>query len=398
MRVYHNIRQCLTLQGARANQGRHPDTKSLGVIDDAAVVVDHENVVWVGPAAQLPAAYAQAPREDARGRIWMPALVECHTHLVYGGDRHHDFALRCEGKTYQQIAQGGGGILSTVKATRSTPAAELTARGLRHIERFTALGVGCLEIKSGYGLTLESEIKMLETIQALRAQTPAALVATFLPAHAIPPEYQGRADAFVDAIVSEWIPEIARRKLARFFDVFVEDGYFTVAQARRMAEAAQTHGLRVKLHVDQFTDQSGAALAAQIAATSCDHLDHVSEAGIAQLGKSSTVAVLAPSASLFMNTPFPPARALIDAGAIVALTTDFNPGTCPSHNLPLAMTVACTQMKMTIAEAIVGATYNAAQALGEETRFGTIEAGRPLHVWKVDAPHFEAIPYAFGEI
>ena len=397
IQVYENIRQCLTLAGARAKKGRRPTEADLGVVEDAAVVVEKGCVAWIGQTGSLPAQYAKAPRAPAQGAVWLPALVECHTHLVFAGSRALDYGQRCAGKTYQEIAQGGGGILSTMKATRTATPEELLIRAQTELAFFEAKGVRCLEIKSGYGLTLESEIRQLECIAALQKGTQIKLVPTFMPAHAVPPEFKGRADAFVEVICKEWLPAIAERKLATFFDAFVEEGYFSVQQTRRMASAARQLGFKIKLHVDQFTDQGGTALAVELGATSCDHLDSVSAKGVSAIAASETVAVLAPGASVFTGTPYPPARALIDAGAIVALTTDFNPGTCPSHNLPLMMTLACSQMKMTVAEAIVASTLNAAQALGEQASFGTIEVGRPFHVWSVEAETYHEIPYKFGD-
>ncbi len=396
--VYENIRQCLTLQGVRERGGRGVTQKDLGVIEDAAVVVGEELVLWVGPRKSLPDTYAKDRRVSAEGAVWMPALIECHTHLVYGGSRVHDYALRCTGKTYQEIAKAGGGILSTVQATREATPDLLTARALEDLAPFRQRGVACLEIKSGYGLTLESEIKMLECIQDLQDKTSLTLIPTFLPAHAVPPEYQGKTDAFVDLIRTEWIPEIARRKLALFFDAFVEDGYFSVEQTRKMAQTALDHGLKVKLHADQFTDSGATQLGVDLGAVSCDHLDSVSEAGVQAIAKSNTVAVLAPGASIFTGTPFPPARRLLDAGAVVALTTDFNPGTCPSRNLPLMLTIACSQMKMTIPEAIAAATYNAAAALSIQDGLGTIEVGRHFQVASLPLESFEELAYRYGEI
>ncbi len=395
--VFDHIRQCLTLTGAAQKRGRHCTETDLGIIDDAAVVVTDGTIIWVGPEKNLPSKFAGLPRTSANQAVWLPALVECHTHLVFAGNRHLDYAARCGGRTYQEIAAQGGGILSTVHATRKAPLSELLARAQKELLFFASRGVGCLEIKSGYGLTLESEIKMLECIQQLQALTPIQLVPTFLPAHAVPIEFKGRADRYVETICQEWIPEITRRNLAHFFDAFVEDGYFTPAQTRRMAEVATRHGLRIKLHVDQFTNQNGTALGVELGATSCDHLDVVSKEGIQKIATSQTVAVLAPGASLFTGTPYPPARALIDAGAQVAITTDFNPGTCPSHNLPLMMTLACSQMKMTLPEAIVACTYNAAVAIGQQSQFGTIEVGRPFHVWQTPVQHFAEIAYRFGD-
>lgn len=396
--VYENIRQLLTLQGVRERGGRGVTAKDLGAIEDAAVAIDGETVAWVGPRKQLPEAHAKAKRISAENAVWLPAMVECHTHLIYGGSRVRDYAERCSGKTYQDIAKAGGGILSTVQATREASKDFLTARALEDLAPFRQRGVACLEIKSGYGLTLESEIKMLECIRALQEKTSVALIPTFLPAHAVPPEYKGKTDAYVDQICREWIPEIAKRDLALFFDAFVEDGYFNVAQTRKMAKVAQEHGLKVKLHADQFTDSGGALLGVELGATSCDHLDSIAPAAVTTIARSETVSVLAPGASVFTGTPFPPARALLDAGAIVALSTDFNPGTCPSRNLPLMLTLACSQMKMTIPEAIAAVTYNAARALNVQDAYGTIEPGRHFQVASLPLLSYEELAYRYGEI
>lgn len=396
--VYDNIRQLLTMQPAARKQGRGAVVADLGLIEDAAVAVEGDTVRWVGAKAQLPKEFADAKRMSAQRSVWLPALVECHTHLVYGGSRHGDFARRCAGKTYQEIAQAGGGILSTVRDTRAASLDRLVDRARVSIAKFADHGVGCLEIKSGYGLTLDSEIKILEAVEILQRTTHVKLIPTFLPAHAVPPEYKGKTDSYVDAICDEWIPLIAHRKLAVFFDAFVEEGYFSVAQTRKMAKIALDHGLRIKLHVDQFTDQNATALGVELGAVSCDHLEKISASGIRALAGSNTAAVLAPGASLFTGLAYPPARALLDAGAIVALSTDFNPGTCPSHNLPLMLTLACTQMRFTVAEALVAATVGAAHAVGAQDTFGSIEAGRPFHVWQLPIDHYEQVPYRFGEV
>lgn len=396
--VYENIRQCLTMAGARAKEGRHPSDADLGLIENASVVVEEDTIHWIGKSSELPSQYATAQRISEKQNIWLPALVECHTHLVFGGERYRDYNLRCSGKSYADIAASGGGILSTVEHTRRASAQDLLASARKELAPFERSGVGCLEIKSGYGLTLESELRILECIAALQKTTPLKLIPTFLPAHAIPPEFKGRTDEYVSVICKEWIPHVATHKLAEFFDVFVEDGYFTVAQARKMAEAAKSHGLGLKLHVDQFTDQKGTALGVELGAASCDHLDNVSLEGIGEIARSRTVAVLAPGASLFTGTPYPPARSLIDRGAIVALTTDFNPGTCPSHNLALMTTLACSQMGMRLAEALVAVTYNAAQALRQADTFGTLEVGRRCNPWRLSVESYEALAYRFGEL
>ncbi len=399
--LYENISQCVTLSGVAAKEGRQPTEKDLGVLHNAGLVVDTQTnqIAWVGEMAQLPDEYQDlVNRYSGEGEVWLPELIECHTHLIYAGQRHHDFSLRCGGKSYLEIAKEGGGILSTVTATRSAPIDELADQAQVELDRFQRFGVGTIEIKSGYGLTLESELKILTCIKELGEGSSVLLVPTFMPAHAVPPEFKGKADDFVTAICQEWIPEVGKQKLAAFFDVFIEDGFFNIEQARKMISSAKDFGLRLKLHCDQFKDIGGTALGLEAGAVSIDHLDHISAENIRAFGKSKTVAVLLPGASLFAGTPYPPARQLIDAGARVALSTDFNPGTCPSRNLPLMTTLACTQMKMTIPEAIAGITYNAAAALGLEKRLGSLEPGKLFRTCQLKAPSYEVLPYCFGEL
>ncbi len=399
--LYENISQCLTLSGVAKKDGRKPNAEDLGLIEMAAVAVNTESnrIEWVGRTDSIPETLRSiVNRYDCTGELWMPELVECHTHLVYGGTRHHDFALRSTGKTYREIAAEGGGILSTIIPTREASRTDLMEQASSDIERFQKWGVGTIEIKSGYGLTLESEMKILECVRELSATCSALLVPTFMPAHATPPEFKGRSDEYVDEIIRSWIPTVAREKLARFFDVFIEDGFFSVAQARRLCESALLAGFKLKLHTDQFTDSGGTDLALDLKVTSCDHLDFVSEKNVARLGSSDTVAVLLPGASLFTGTRYPPARALIDAGARVALSTNFNPGTSPTRNLPLMTTIACSQMKMTVPEALAGITYNAAAALDLEDQLGSLEAGKLFRVCHLNMDSYEAIPYVFGEL
>ncbi len=400
--LYENIGQIVTMRGVAAKKGRHPKNEDLSIIEHAAIAIDLETqkILWMGPMGEIPEQYQDSDqREDCQGAVWLPELVECHTHLVFAGERHKDYGLRCAGKTYQEIAAEGGGILSTMKATRDASPDELLDRALLELDRFQKYGVGCIEIKSGYGLTWESELKMLRVIRRLKQESSVRIVATFLPAHAVPPEFKVRADDYVKVMIDEWIPEVGKQKLAEFFDVFVEEGYFSLAQAEKLCIAAREHGMKLKLHGEQFTDQKSAEFAARIGATSIDHLDQISEAGIAALAKSDTVGVLCPGASLFVGTPYPPARQLIDAGARVALTTDFNPGTCPSRNLPLMTTLACSQMKMTVPEALAGVTYNAAAALNLEDEFGVLDVGRTFRVTQLKgASSAESLPYSFGEL
>ncbi|MBM4316833.1 MAG: imidazolonepropionase [Deltaproteobacteria bacterium] len=399
--LYNKIKQCVTLSGVAAKKGRLITEQDLGVIENAAVVADASlsQIVWVGKSSELPQQFSTIVNEyNCEGEVWLPELVECHTHLVFAGDRSHDFAMRAGGKTYAQIAAEGGGILTTLKHTREASFEDLVENAESEINRFQALGVGTIEIKSGYGLSLESELKILKCIQALQQRVTVQLVPTFLPAHAIPPEYKGRGEDYVRLICEEWIPEVAKAKLASYFDVFVEDGYFSVSQAEKLCLKASEYGMGIKIHADQFKSLGGTQLAVKLNAQSVDHLDNISVEDIKALSNSNTVAVLCPGASLFTGTPYAPARALIDSGARVALTTDFNPGTCPSRNLPLMTTIACTQMKMTVAEAIAGITYNAAAALGLETQIGSIEPGKQFRICQIKADSYKALPYCFGEL
>lgn len=399
--LYENITQLVTLKGVVEKKGRGVTEQDLGLVENAAVVVNDETTVieWVGQTEALPEKYRDLPNVfSGEGEVWLPELVECHTHLVYGGQRHRDYAARCRGQTYQQVAEAGGGILSTIIHTREATHEELFESAHHELERFQKYGVGVVEIKSGYGLDLESEIKTLEVIRDLQKHTSVILIPTFLPAHATPPEFRGRTDDYVKVICDEWVPEIAKRKLAVFFDAFIEEGYFSVDQARKMAAAARDHGLKLKFHCDQFKDLGGTSLAVELKASSVDHLDSSQDATLKKLAASETTAVLCPGASLFTKTPYANARLLLEEGARVALSTDYNPGTCPSRNLPLMTTIACSQMKMTIPEAIVAITYNAAAALHLEDKLGAILPGRPFRTCQLKAESYEVLPYSFGEL
>ncbi len=399
--LYDKIHQCVTLSGVAAKKGRHTTIKDLGVIENAAVVVDSDTarILWIGKSLELPQQFKEIVNQySCEGEVWLPELVECHTHLVFAGDRSHDFAMRSSGKTYTQIAAEGGGILTTLSQTRQASVQELLERAQIDIDRFQKLGVGTIEIKSGYGLSLESEIKILKCIQTLQQIVSVQLVPTFMPAHAIPPEFKERSDDYVKLICEEWIPEITKLQLASYFDVFIEDGYFSVPQAEKLCLTAKDKGLSIKIHADQFKSLGGTSLAVKLEAQSVDHLDHINREDIKALSNSPTVAVLCPGASLFTGTPYAPARELIDGGARVALTTDFNPGTCPSRNLPLMTTLACTQMKMTVAESIAGITYNAAAALGMENEIGSLEIGKLFRVCQIKGSSYESLPYMFGEL
>jgi imidazolonepropionase len=356
----------------------------LHVLSDAALAWEGAAISWVGPAAELPARFALQQRFDAQRRLVIPGLVDCHTHLAFGGWRADEFEQRIKGKSYLEIAASGGGIQRTVEATRRTPEKELVLRGSGFLAEMVKLGITTVECKSGYGLDVETELKLLRVYAALRETQPVKLVSTFL-AHTVPPEFrQARAD-YVALLCRELIPEIARRRLAEFCDVFVEDSAFSAKEARSILETAAGCGLKPRLHADQLTSVGAAELAAELAASSADHLERVSEAGIAALASAGVVAVSLPVATLYLGTPPMPARRLIEAGAPVAVSTDFNPGSAPTFHLPFAMTLACLLQRMTPAEVLKGATAYAAKALGRESDRGALEPGKAADFVIVDA-------------
>ncbi|MHB9150429.1 MAG: imidazolonepropionase [Thermoleophilia bacterium] len=372
----------------------------LGIVPNGAVAAAAGRITWVGPDAALHEAVDIGPDcrvIDAGGRVVMPGVVECHTHVVFGGDRAAEFQMRVAGRSYQEIAAAGGGIKSTVGATRAASSAELFARGLRHLDRLLAYGVTTVEVKSGYGLTVDHELRILEVYRELADAVPQTVVPTLLGAHTVPAEYAGRSDRYVDLVVGEMIPAAAERGLARFCDVFVEEGAFDLDQARRVLEAGAAHGLRPKLHVDQLSAGGGAELAAELGAVSADHLDHVSDAGIDALAAAGVTAVLLPGAVFFLGLhEYAPARRLLEAGVRVALSTDFNPGTCYTENVFLMGTIASTQMKMDVTEVTLGLTLNAAHAVGMAHEVGSLEVGKRADILILDSANHLSIPYHWG--
>ena len=355
------------------------------VIPSAALAWDGETIRWVGAESDLPPEYAQWPSEDAGGRLVVPGLVDCHTHLAFGGWRAEEFAQRILGRTYLEIAAAGGGIASTVARTRAATREELVARCRDHLAGMARLGVTSVEAKSGYGLSTEHELRLLEVYRDL-SDGPQRIVPTLLAAHVVPAEYRGRRAAYVRLVIEEIIPEAARRKLARFCDVFAEESAFSPEEARAILEAGLAHGLAPKLHADQLTSGGGAELAADLRAASADHLEHVSDRGIARMADAGVVAVSLPFASLYLGKAPLPARRLLEAGVPVGVATDFNPGTAPSYHLPVAMTLACVQQRMTPAESLKGATIVAARAIGLDATVGSLEPGKSADFAVIDAP------------
>ncbi|HEY9382499.1 MAG TPA: imidazolonepropionase [Gemmatimonadales bacterium] len=360
----------------------------IQLIPRAALAWEGERIRWVGPEGELPSELREWPGEDAGGRLVIPGLVDCHTHLAFAGWRADEFALRLAGKSYLEIAAAGGGIASTVAQTRQAAPGELRARCREHLAGMASLGVTTVEAKSGYGLTLEHELGLLRLYRELAAG-PQRIVATLLAAHVVPPEYRERRDEYVALIVEAIIPQAAAEGLARFCDVFVEQSAFTPDEARRIFAAAARHGLRAKLHADQLSGGGGAELAAEVQAISADHLERISPAGIQRLAEASVVAVSLPFAALYLGVAPLPARQLLAAGVSVAVATDFNPGTAPSYHLPVALTLACALQRMTPAEALKGATCVAARAVGLEAEVGSLSAGKSADFVLLDADSVE---------
>jgi imidazolonepropionase len=325
----------------------------------------------------------------------IPGLVDCHTHLAFGGWRAEEFEQRIQGRSYLEIAQAGGGIARTVGLTRSTSEDALLSRAAGFLREMLTLGVTTVECKSGYGLDREHELKLLRVYRRLAAEQPIRLVPTLLGAHVVPPEYRDDRERYLKQLIEELIPEVGRQQLARCCDVFLEQSAFSLDEARRILLAGRAVGLAPKLHADQLTSSGGAELAAEVKALSADHLEHVSPKGIAALARSGVVAVSLPLASLYLGQSPMPARRLIDAGVAVAVATDFNPGSAPSYHLPLALTLACTLQRMTPAEALKGATSLAARALGLSYRLGSLAPGMAADFAVIDAPDVNHWLYHF---
>jgi imidazolonepropionase len=362
-----------------------------GAIENASLAVRDGHIAWLGRTADLPG----DPRDIARdvhnleGRWVTPGLIDCHTHLVYGGDRANEFELRLGGATYEEIARAGGGIRSTVSATRAASEAELVGSADVRLAALQAEGVTVVEIKSGYGLNTETELKMLRAARALGRRRPVTLRTTFLGAHALPPEYEGRADAYIDMIVAEMLPAVAAENLADAVDAFCERIGFTPEQTARVFAAATTLNLPVKLHADQLSDLAGAALAARFKALSADHLEYTSGDGVAALAAAGTVAVLLPGAFYFLREQqLPPVGKFRAAKVPVAIATDSNPGSSPVTSILLMLSMACTLFRMTPEEALTGVTRHAARALGLSDSHGTLEPGKAADfaVWDIERP------------
>ena len=370
---------------------------AYGLIEDAALVVKGENIAWLGPRADVPAELLQtcSVQHDAGGALITPGLIDCHTHLVYGGDRAHEFELRLNGASYEDIARAGGGIASTVQATRAASAAELQAQSAGRLQALMAEGVTTLEIKSGYGLALEHERKALSVARAFGRGNAVDICTTFLGAHAVPPEFSGRTDDYVDAVL-DMLPILHAEGLVDAVDAFCERIAFSAAQTEKIFAAARALGLPVKLHAEQLSDSGGAQLAARYGALSCDHLEWLSAEGAQAMSEAGTVAVLLPGAFYFLReTRLPPVALLREHKVPMAISTDCNPGSSPCTSLLLMLNMACTLFRLTPEEALAGVTRHAAMALGLNDR-GVLAAGMRADfvLWGVKRP--AELAYAFG--
>ncbi len=383
---------------------RGPAMRDLGAIPGGAVAVHQGRVLDVGPSDRLCRQWEAAQTIDAQGGLILPGFVDPHTHLVWAGDRADEFEMRIAGASYQEIMAAGGGIMRTVHQTRAASLDELVSQTRGRLDRMLAHGTTTVEIKTGYGLDTREELKLLEAIRRLQAESPVTLVPTFLGAHAVPAEYHGRADEYVDLVVEEMLPAVVRDCQAQnqegslpFCDVFCEDGAFSVEQSRRILEAAQALGFRLKIHADEFKPLGGTRLAVELGATSADHLVHTPPDEIEQLARSETIAVALPGTPFGLgHRAYTPARAIIDAGGSLALATDCNPGTCWCETMQLMIALACRYMRMTPAEAISAATINAAYAVGLGHQVGSLEPGKRADLILLDVPSPAHLAYRFG--
>ena len=407
MILLKNISTLLTLQGAAAKQGRHIVADDLGVAVKQAIVIDQGKIAWLGPQAKIPKAFAKKKMKeiDLKGRTVLPGFVECHTHLIFAGNRAAEFELRNQGIGYQEIAARGGGILSTMKQTRQASLSSLVDVGRKRLLQFISQGVTTVEIKSGYALNLADELKVLKAIGQLGE---IRTVPTFLGAHALPPEFKNYED-YLDYLAEKVLPQVWRKKLARRVDIFIEKGFFPLAASEKYLRRAQALGFDVLIHADQMTLSGGGQLAIELGALSGDHLLQIQDKEIQSLAKSDVTCVLLPTADLYSKTKYPPAQELIAAGARVALATDFNPGTSPTQNLNLVGLLARLEMKMTLPQVISAYTVGAAHALKLQNEVGSLGVGMSADIlcteqdwqclfYEVGAPIAERVFYRGKQI
>jgi imidazolonepropionase len=390
--------QVLTLRGRGARRGKA--LSNLGIIKDGALLVRGGLIAAVGARAKIEALpeAKSAEKVELGGRVVLPGFVDSHTHLIHAASRAEEYELKIAGASYEEIARKGGGILNSVKKLRAATSEELEKRALAALEQFAAYGTTTIEAKSGYGLNVESELKILFLHAALQAKQPIEIVSTFLGAHVVPEEFRARGtERYIAVVIEPLLREVGKSKLAEFCDVFCDRGAFTLEQTRQILEEGKRQGLTPRVHAEQLTRTGAAQLAVRLGAASCDHLEQINSSDLAALAKSDTAATLLPGCDFHLGLKqYAPARKLIEAGAIVALATDYNPGTSPTVSMPMILSLACTQLHMTPAEAITAATINGAYSLGREKQIGSLEVGKLADFGVFEVADYREIPYYFG--
>jgi len=396
--VFQNIKELLQIRNADVAFVSGRDMQQLPSIKNAYLMVENGKIVDYGTMESMPSLAEKAWQEiDATGKMMLPSWCDSHTHLVYAGNRETEFVDRIKGLSYQEIAQKGGGILNSALKLNAESEEELYEQSSARLAEIISLGTGAVEIKSGYGLTVDGELKMLRVIQQLKRDYPIPIKATFLGAHAIPEAYKDKKDKYLAMLIQQILPTIVNEQLADYIDIFCEEGYFSVKDAELVMAAGMLNGLRAKIHVNQFTVLGGIKAAVQAGALSVDHLEELSDADIVALQGSDTMPVALPGCSYFLGIPYTPARRIIDAGLPIALATDYNPGSAPSGNMNQVVSAACIKMKMTPEEAINAATLNGAYAMELENEMGSITVGKRANLLLTKAiPSSNFIPYAFG--
>lgn len=394
-----NAAQLATISGANKPRTREA-MSDLGVIEDGSLWIENGKIMAVGSTAELERIYGDRASEadivDATGRLVTPGLVDPHTHVAYGGSREREFEMRLEGATYMDIMNAGGGIHATTRMTREATEDELIEQTTRRLDSFLAHGVTTVEGKSGYGLDLETEIKQLRVMKRLNETHPIDLIPTFMGGHAVPREYKGREDEYIDVLVNDMLPKVADEELAVFNDVFCEVGVFTPEQSERILLAGKELGLVPKIHADEIESYGGAELAAKVGAISAEHLLKASDEGIRLMAEAGVIACLLPATALYLREEAAQGRAMIDAGVAVAISTDCNPGSSPTTSMPLVMNLACISMRLTPAEALVAATMNGACAIGMEEKVGSIEVGKQADIVMWHISNYQELQYLFG--
>lgn len=391
-----NAKEIVTCSGFTAKQGR--DMSDLHIIEDGAVVIEEGRIKAVGKNDEILKSFDEKSYEviDAAGKAVLPGFVDSHTHLVFGGYRAEEFSWRLRGDSYMDIMQRGGGIVNSVKATREAPSEELLEVGMSRLDSMLSFGVTTVEGKSGYGLDLETEIKQLKVMKKLDSCHPLDIIGTFMGAHATPVEYKGRTDEYVDYIIKDMMPLVAKENLAEFSDVFCEKNVFSIEQTRKIQNKAKELGFKIKLHADEIVQFGGGELAAELGATSADHLLQVSDRGIEDMSKAGVVATLLPCTAFSLKESFARGRKMIDMGCAVALATDFNPGSCFCESIPLVFALATLQMNISIEEAITALTINGAAAIDRAHEIGSIDPGKKGDILILEFPSYKFIPYHIG--